>query len=187
MKMNIAKMYRRFVPKETRNWIRRKILTTQFEEIHIERIEQTYKRLWRWIEKHPETMLMPTFSITKPSRETLQLYENLISSFKNSVGLHVHINDGLYHSPPPPLQDFKTQFEIVRRALETLKKLGVSTIDFTSGNWNYNKDTFRVCNDLGLLNVHIKIKEIPKITFKYGIPKGIRLIPVTRHIHDYEI
>jgi len=185
--MRIRETYRALIPQRIRGWVRRNILTLYFEEIHIERILQTHRKLWRWIEKHPETMLMPTFSIDQPNRETMKLYEDLISSFRNPVGLHVHISGGLYHSPPPPLQDFKTQFEIVQRGLESLRSLGVSTIDFTSGNWNYNEDTFRVCRELGLFNVHIKLKEIPKITSQHGIPKGIRLIPVSRHIHDYEI
>jgi hypothetical protein len=167
--------------------VRRNVLTLEFQEIHIERIEQTQEKLFKWITKHPETMLMPTFSIEEPTSEVLTLYNKLISTFKNSVGLHVHISGGLYHSPPPPLQDYETQYEIVKRGLEHLRKLGIETKDFTSGNWNYNRDTFLVCRKLDLTSVHIKLKEIPKITSKYGIPEGISLIPVVRHLHDYDI
>jgi len=175
------------IPERTRGWVRRNILTTEFQEIHIERIEQTLEKLFKWINKHPETMLMPTFSIEEPPPEVLELYDRLISNFKNTIGLHVHISGGLYRSPPPQLQDFETQYKIVKRGLSYLMKLGVETKDFTSGNWNYNRDTFLVCRDLGLTNVHIKLKEIPKITSMYGIPEGISLIPIVRHIHDYEI
>lgn len=175
------------IPNYVRIWIRRNIITLEYQEIHIERIEQTYKKLWRWIKKHPETMLMPTFSIKDPSSATLKLYKELILNFKNPIGLHVHISNGLYYSPPPPLQDYETQYEIIAKGLNYLKDLGVSIIDFTSGNWNYNEDTFRACLKLGLTNVHIKLKEIPKITYNYGFLKGLRLIPVVRHIHDYEI
>jgi hypothetical protein len=159
----------------------------QFQEVHIERIEQTHRKLWEWIKKHPEAILMPTFATKEPSFETLELYKKIIANFQNSVGLHVHIGDGLYTSPPPSLPNYKVQHQVINNGFEHLKKLGVSTVDFTSGNWNYNADTFLACKELGLTNVHIKITEIPKITLKYGLPRGISLIPVVSHLHDYDI
>ena len=174
------------LPLRVRKFIRNHIIPLKYDEIHIERINETFNKLIKWIKKHPETMLMPTFSIKPPSRKVLEKYRYLVENFENSFGLHVYISNGLY-SPPPPLQDYKTQYEIIKRGLEYLRELGVETIDFTSGNWNYNYDTFIACRELGLINVHIKLKEIPKITEKHGIPKGIRIIPVVRHLHDYDI
>ena len=174
------------LPFKVRRFIRENIYPVKYNEIHIERIEKTFQKLIKWIPKHPETMLMPTFTIEPQPKSVLEKYRYLIENFENPIGLHVHISGGLY-SPPPPLQDYKTQYKIVKRGLEDLKNLGAETIDFTSGNWNYNHDTFLVCKEIGLTNVHIKLKEIPKITEKYGIPKGIRLIPVVRHLHDYDI
>jgi hypothetical protein len=185
--MTVARMYRTVVPKQIRGWIRRNLLIEQFQEIHIERIEYTHRKLWKWTKKHPEAILMPTFSTKEPSFETLELYKKLIMSFKNPVGLHVHISNGLYYSPPPPLPNYEGQLQVISRGLEHLRKLGVSTVDFASGNWNYNTDTFLVCKKLGLVRIHIKLGEISRITCEYGIPEGICLIPVWRHIHDYDI
>jgi hypothetical protein len=185
--LTIKRFYHLLVPERIRIWIRQNVFYLEYQEIHIERIEQTYEKLCKWIKKHPETMLMLTFSINEPSYKTLKLYEKLISTFKNPIGLHVHLIDGLYSPPTQPLQDYQTQYEIINRGYTYLKELGVFTTDFTSGNWKYNEDTFQVCKKLNLINVHIKLKEIPKITYDFGIPKGIYLIPVVRHTHDYEI
>jgi len=180
-------IYRRIVPEKMRVWVRRNLLSYPIEEVHIERIEQTHEKLFRWIKRHKETMLMLTFSIHEPTPKTLTLYRKITEVFSNPVGLHVHISDGLYTYPPPPLQDYKTQYKIIKRGLTHLSKLGVETKDFASGNWNYNRDTFLVCKRLGLTNIHIQFKEIPNVTLKYGFPRGVSLIPVVKYIHDYEI
>ena len=174
----------RKLPEHVRSKLRGKFLYT--DEIHIERIEETYSKLVKWLRNHRETMLMLTFSPRKPSKKTLNLYKELISVFPNPVGLHVHICDDLY-SPPLPLPSGFKQYEVIKSGLEYLRKLGVETRDFTSGHWSYNEATFIVCKQLGLTNVHIRCKHIPEITEKYGIPKGIRLIPVVRHLHDYDL
>jgi hypothetical protein len=156
------------------------------DEIHIERIERTYRRLFKWLPHHRETRLMLCFSLASPTEMALKLYKHLITSFPNSVGLHVHICDDL-KSLPLPLPSASKQYERIKVGSSYLNKLGIETKDFTSGNWSYNAGTFIACKQLGLTNVHIRCKYIPKITEEYGIPKGIRVIPVVRHVHDYEI
>ena len=173
------------IPEPLRRAIRGTVLPVDICEVHIEQIETTYNRLVKWIKLHSEAMLMLTFSSNPLTSLTSKLYSSLIRSFANPIGLHVHIRDDL-NSPPLPLPSYTIQHNTIKNGLETLKKLGVQTIDFTSGHWSYNIDTFAVCKKLRLKNVHIKLKEIPKITLAHGIPKGIRLIPVIHHIHDYE-
>lgn len=177
---------KRVLPRRLKEWIKEKVIP--YQEIHVEKIEKTYPKLCGWVKKRPNVMLMLTFS-NEPDYEIEKIvfYEKLVHKFSNPIGLHVHISGGLNSSPPPPLQDYKTQLFIIKHGLNMLRELGVETIDFTSGNWNYNYDTFMVCKELGLRRVHIKLKEIPRIVFEYGCPKGIELVPVVRHIHDYEL
>jgi hypothetical protein len=156
------------------------------EEIHIEQIERTYNRLSKWLRHHSETRLMLCFSPRKPTDEVLKLYKQLIMSFPNQIGLHVHICDDLT-SRPLPLPEASRQYVRIKTGLICLSELGVETKDFTSGHWSYNSGTFTACKRLGLTNVHIRSKYIPETTEKYGIPEGIRIIPVQRHVHDYEV
>lgn len=179
----MSNLYRK-IPQSIKTRIALEVLSR--EEMHIEQIERTYKRMVKWLHHHPETRLMLTFSPKKPTQRTLELYKELISTLPNLVGLHVHICDDLY-SPPLPLPGEGKQHEIIKTGLRSLSQLGVKTRDFTSGHWSYNAGTFEICKKLGLTNVHIRCKYIPEMTEKYGIPKGIRLIPVIRHVHDYDI
>ncbi|WXG45385.1 MAG: hypothetical protein WED05_01475 [Candidatus Atabeyarchaeum deiterrae] len=156
------------------------------EEIHIEQVERTYRRLSMWLRRHSETRLMLCFSPAKPTERVLELYKWLITSFPNQVGLHVHICDDLY-SPPLPLPNTARQYERIKTGLSYLNHLGIETKDFTSGHWSYDSGTFTACKRLGLTNVHIRCRYIPEMTEKYGVPKGIRIMPVVRHVHDYEI
>jgi hypothetical protein len=156
------------------------------EEIHIEQIERTHNRLSKWLRHHPETRLMLCFSPKKPTDEVLELYKRLITTFPNQIGLHVHICDDLT-SQALPLPDASQQYDRIKTGLSYLGSLGVETKDFTSGHWSYNSGTFAACKRLGLTNVHIRCKYIPETTEKYGIPEGIKIIPVQRHVHDYEV
>lgn len=154
-------------------------------EIHVERITRTRHKLFKWLERHPQTMMMLTFSSNEPSPEVIHLYSELIKRFNNPIGLHVHISNVVYS--PPLLPSYSTQLKRIRDGLLHLWSLGKTTKDFTSGHWNYNTDTFLVCSELALTNVHVHVKEIPKITSTCGIPKGIKLIPVMGYLHDYNL
>jgi hypothetical protein len=179
----VLRLYRT-LPKSIRERVSIRFLPRQ--EIHIEQIERTYKRLSRWLRHHPETRLMLCFSPTKPTENTLKLYKLLITSFSNQIGLHVHICDDLT-TKELPLPEASLQYQRIKIGLTYLTRLGIETKDFTSGHWSYDSGTFAACKRLGLTNVHIRLKYIPEMTMKYGIPKGIRLIPVLRHAHDYEV
>jgi hypothetical protein len=179
----MSSVYRK-LPESIRTRIAFRLLRR--EEIHIEQIERTYNRLYKWLRHHRETRLMLCFSPVKPTEMVLKSYSRLITSFPNSVGLHVHICNDL-GSPPLPLPSAGTQYERIKIGLGYLNELGIETEDFTSGHWSYDEGTFIACKRLGLTNVHIRCKYIPELTEKYGIPKGIRVIPVVRHVHDYEI
>lgn len=181
--MNLIGMAR-MIPQRLRKPIHERLFKPT--EIHVERIERTYEKLSKWLEWHKETMLMLTFSPKPPSEVTLKLYKNLMNQFNNPVGLHTHICDDLY-SPTLPLPSLEAQYERIETGIKHLSKLEAKTTDFTSGHWSYNYDTFIACRKLGLINVHIRLKYIPEITYKYGIPSGINIIPVARHLHDYDI
>jgi hypothetical protein len=129
---------------------------------------------------------MLCFSSAKPTERVLELYKSLIASFSNQIGLHVHICDDLT-SQALPLPNASQQYERIKMGLARLNRLGIETKDFTSGHWSYDSGTFAACKRLGLTNVHIRCKYIPELTEKYGIPEGIRIIPVLRHLHDYDL
>jgi len=151
-------------------------------EIHIEEITRTRHELFKWLERHPQTMMMLYFSSNEPSPEVIRLYGELIKRFNNPIGLHVHTNNS-----PSLLPSYSTQLKRIKDGLLHLWSLGKTTKNFANGHWNYNTDTFLVCSELGLTNVHIYAKEIPKITSTCGIPNGIKLIPVMGYLHDYNL
>lgn len=201
----IEPLLRKMVPRPIKRWFVKQLVDDgyrltrpEIDEIHIERIKSTKEELFDWIRKHPKTMLMPTLAPSIMNgddfTEVLGLYKQL-KYFPNKIGLHVHIRDGeLYESPPQeqlwelaPLPSYEEQLVIIKMSLRFLENLGMQITDFASGNWNYNEDTFRVCKELNLTNVHIKSRIIPEITRRIGILQGISLVGVERHTHDFEI
>jgi len=168
-------LYNRLVPLSVRNRVRINLLNYYPFEIHIENITETSDRLIGWLKKHPKTMFMLGFSENKPSDEVLEKYNWLLTKFYtvNPFGLHVHFNS------------YSTQQSTINEALQYFHRVGFSTVDFASGHWKYNYETFEVCKKLGLVRVHVKTSEIEKLCC--GVPCGISILPVGSHLHDYDL
>jgi len=165
-------MWRKLVPK----WLKEKI--NPITEMHVECLNLTYLKVIKWADKHPNAILM--FTPCHPDAIML-----VSRKCKNPIGLHVHLDSDIF-SPKANLPDYKTQFRLIKEAMKFFDEIGIQLEDFASGHWNYNYSTFKACKDLGLRRIHIKCKEIP-YALSSGIPEGLNIIPVHRHIHDYDL
>jgi len=160
----------------TPQWLKDKI--NPISEIHIECLDKTHREIVRWAGKNRYAMLMfmPQHS---------DLVQHVLSAVNNPVGLHVHICNDVY-TDALPLPEYSKQREGIREGLHFLKDLKLQTTDFASGHWSYDYSTFRACKELGLNRVHVKCRIIPDV-LSCGIPEGINIIPVHKHLHDYDL
>jgi hypothetical protein len=160
----------------TPQWLRDRI--NPISEIHIECLDKTEAKLVKWARKNENAMLM----FMPQHRNKVQ---HVLSVVNNPVGLHVHICDDVY-TDALPLPDYSKQFEKIREGLDFLEDLKPQVTDFASGHWSYDYNTFKSCKELGLTRVHVKCKIIPT-TLSCGIPDGINIIPIHKHLHDYDL
>jgi len=157
-------------------WLKDKI--NPISEMHIECLDRTHGKLVRWAGKNKHAMLM-----FMPQHR--DLVQHVLSSVNNHIGLHVHIRDDVY-TDALPLPEYSRQHERIREGLHFLEDLKLHVTDFASGHWSYDYSTFRACKELGLSRVHIKCKIIPDV-LSCGTPAGISIIPVHKHLHDYDL
>lgn len=157
---------------------RLKDIVNPITEIHIEHVEVTCTILIKWAKKNENAMLMFM------PRE-LSYVKCVLSTVQNPVGLHVHFRDDLKLRYPLPLPSLCGQYEAIKKGVDFFRDLGVEICDFTSGRWNYDYNTFKACRQFGLTKVHLRCIHIPKLTC--GIPEGIQLIPVHKHLHDWSL
>jgi hypothetical protein len=132
----------------------------------------------RWAEKNKHAMLM--FMPQYKSQ-----VQQVLSVVSNPVGLHVHICNDVYIDALP-LPKYSEQLEKIREGLDFLEDLELQVKDFASGHWSYDFSTFKACKELGLTRVHVKCKIIPT-TLSCGMPEGINIVPVHKHLHDYDL
>ncbi len=161
----------------TPQWLKDKI--NPITEMHIECLDKTHTRIIRWAEtnRHAMLMFMPQYKSE---------VQRVLSAVNNPIGLHVHIRDDVY-TDALPLPKYSEQLQKIREGLDFLEEdLKIRVVDFASGHWSYDYDTFKACKELGLTKVHIKCKIIPT-TLSCGIPEGINIIPVHKHLHDYDL
>lgn len=160
----------------TPQWLKDKI--NPISEIHIERLDRTQAELVKWARKNENAMLM----FMPQYRNHVQ---NVLSVVNNPIGLHVHIRDDVYTNPLP-LPGYSEQRARINEGLIFLRDLGVHVLDFASGHWSYDYNTFKACKDLGLNRVHVKCK-IMTGALSRGVPEGVNIIPVHKHLHDYDL
>lgn len=160
----------------TPQWLKDKI--NPVTEIHIECLDKTHGRIMRWAEKNKHAMLM--FMPQYKSQ-----VQQVLSVVSNPVGLHVHICNDVYIDALP-LPKYSEQLEKIREGLDFLEDLELQVKDFASGHWSYDFSTFKACKELGLTRVHVKCKIIPT-TLSCGMPEGINIVPVHKHLHDYDL
>jgi len=160
----------------TPQWLKDKI--NPVTEIHIECLDKTHGKIVRWARRnrHAMLMFMPQYK---------SCVQHVLSVVDNPIGLHVHICDDVY-TDALPLPDYSKQREKVLEGLDFLKDLELQVMDFASGHWSYDYNTFKACKELGLNRVHLKCKIIPNV-LSCGIPPGINIIPVHKHLHDYDL
>lgn len=165
-------MWRKLIPK----WLKEKI--RPITEMHVECIDVTCLRVMKWARNNPNAILM----LIPQSPEKIKF---LLQTCVNPIGLHVHLDSDIY-SPKGILPDYKSQLSMIKTGIEFFNDLGIRPEDFVSGHWNYNYSTFKACKELGLRKIHIKCSEISTALF-CGVPEGLTIIPVHKHIHDYDL
>jgi len=160
----------------TPQWLKNKIVP--ISEIHIECLDKTHSKLVKWARRNKNVMLM-----FMPQH--MSHVKHVLAIVNNPIGLHVHICDDVY-TDALPLPDYSIQYEKIREGLDSFEDMELHITDFASGHWNYDYNTFKACKELGLTKVHVKCKIIPS-TLSCGLPEGINIIPVHKHLHDYDL
>jgi hypothetical protein len=160
----------------TPQWLKNKV--NPVSEIHIECLDKTENKLVKWARKNKSAMLMfmPQY---------MDHVKHALSVLDNPIGLHVHICNDVY-TDALPLPDYSKQYEKIREGLDLFKDMKLNITDFASGHWSYDYNTFKACKESGLTRVHVKCKIIPSV-LSCGIPEGITIMPVHKHMHDYDL
>jgi hypothetical protein len=156
-------------------------------EIHVERIFETYDKLFRYAKKHPTVMLLlllrkPPFWDDLIIQEVEEKSSKIIGKLDNPMGLHVHL---IRYSGEKLTLSFDQQYQRIKHEYESLKTLGVKAVDFCSGCWAYDENTLKACDKTGLARLHIRAEDVRSIPT--SIPKGIKIVAVRNSIHDYQL
>lgn len=160
--MALPRFYRRAVPQRIREIIRSLGGFNLIEEVHVECLDQSIDILLKWCQKNPQARLMLT-------PQFLDLSIELVNKTDNPIGLHLHRDLWTFGHADYFMQD----------------QLCEPTHHIASGHWNYDWNFLKDCSKRGYVFIHLKCKIIHE--FYYGLPPGLTLIPVHRHLHDYDI
>ena len=159
--MSLPSLYRKIIPERIRLAIRGNLYTTPIEEVHIECLDKSIDVMIEWSNKNPNARLMLTPQFPSRSKE-------LLDNTSNSVGLHVH-----------------TDLWTIQEGDYFLRSLNIHERHFAAGHWKYDWDILKECSAFGYVFIHMKCSIIHEMV--YGLPPGLTLIPVHRHLHDYDI
>ena len=161
------------------------------QEIHVETIvnDVVYSKLLNFVRIH-----QPICLVIGPNEHFLKVlfgadslepneYKNILkqryshlSKFVR-IGLHTH----LYHKYSLTKLDYDAQFKKMSEGKQFLESIGLKIIDFAPGWWNYDENTIKTCQKLGLTRFHAREKLYDLSTSK------IEFIQVRKFTHDYDL
>lgn len=160
------------------------------QEVHVEAIvsDAIYVRLLKFVRKHPVICL-----VTAPNEPWCEkrigadcldpeAYKKILESryvhlSRNvKMGLHTH----LYHKYSLARLNYEDQFKKISEGKQFLESIGLKVTDFAAGWWNYDVNTIKVCEELGLTKFHARQKLC-------SFPSQIKYIQVHHWIHDFDL
>lgn len=169
------------------NFIKKHTVYRIPQEIHVETVvhDYCYSLLLTFLKKHPNIMCMLTGPLEPEIKarlhadfvDDIMTERYAVIAKRAPVGLHAHV----MHPYALKTPDYKTQLQKISEAKTFLENIGLHPVDFSPGWWNFNHDTVRACENLGIKRFH------------YYHPKGcenskkLLFIRIYRSIHDYNL
>jgi len=161
------------------------------EEIHVEAIANNhiFDKLLEYVQNHRvmclvigadepwcEKRINANWLDIEKYRDDLSRKYSVLSNYAK-IGLHVH----LYHKYSLTKMSFKDQLEKIAETKRFVESACGRVVDFAPGWWNYDLDTLKACEVLGLTRFHCRTK-LPV----WWSPK-IAYVHVHRWIHDFDL